>query len=412
MPEYRLKLPAPHQMQEKVRSEAKRFNVVCCGRRWGKTTFGIDQILPPLLAGYPCGWFAPTNKQLAPAWKEIVQVLKPITLRKREDLHTLYLLTGGEVELWSMENEDVARGRKYKRIIVDEAAHIANLKDAWQLVIRATLADYQGDAWMFSTPKGMNYFKTLWDRGQDPLKKNWASWQMPTSTNPYILGTEIEEAREDLHELAFSQEYLAQFVNFDGAVFRQVTAAAVATERDEPEEHAEYVFGIDWGRSLDYTVVMVVDARRRKQVHLQRWSSVDYAVQRARIQEMYKTWRPALVLAESNSMGQPIIEQLVRDGVPVQPFLTTNTSKTLAIEGLSLAFERRCIEITQHPQLMAELQSFAAKRLPSGLIRYEAPSGSHDDCVMALAIAWSVVDTYGPRDQLVTFEDREVISPY
>lgn len=412
MPEYRLRLPAPHQAQEKVRSEAKRFNVVCCGRRWGKTTEGIDQLIPVVLEGYPAGWFAPTNKQLEPAWRELVNVLKTVTLRKREDLHSLDLITGGSVEMWSMDKTDVARGRKYKRVVVDEAAHIANLRDAWQLVIRATLTDYEGDAWMFSTPRGMNYFKTLWDRGQDPLRPTWASWQMPTATNPYIQAGEIEEARKDMHELAFSQEYLAQFVNFEGAVFRRVQDAATATWLDEPRDGAEYIFGIDWGRSLDYTVVMVVDARTRSQVHMQRWSSVDYAVQRQRIQAMYKTWRPVLVIAESNSMGQPIIEQLYRDGVPVQPFLTTNASKTLAIEGLGLAFERGDIAITPQAQLLAELQSFAATRLPSGLMRYEAPAGQHDDCVMALAIAWSAIDAYGPRDQFVTYEDREFISPY
>lgn len=345
-------------------------------------------------------------------WRDLVNVLQPITKRKREDLHSLDLITGGSVECWSMDKPDVGRGRKYKRIVVDEAAHIANLHDSWQLVIRPTLTDYQGDAWMFSTPKGMNYFKTLWDRGQDPLRPTWASWQMPTSTNPYISAEEVEEARRDMHELAFAQEYLAQFVNFEGAVFRNVQAAATAVWLDEPEEHGEYIFAIDWGRSLDYTVVMVVDVRRRKVVHLQRWSSVDYVVQRQRIQVMYKTWRPTLVLAESNSIGQPIIEQLTRDGVPIQPFLTTNLSKSLAVEGLSLAFERADIQIPLHPQLMAELQSFAAKRLPSGLIRYEAPKGQHDDCVMALAIAWSVVDAYGPREELLTYEDREDISPF
>lgn len=412
MPEYRLKLPAPHPAQEKVRREAKRFNVVCCGRRWGKSTEGIDRIIPVVLHGYPAGWFAPTNKQLEPVWRELVNVLKPITARKREDLHSLDLITGGSVEMWSMDKTDIARGRKYKRVVVDEAAHISNLKDSWQLVIRATLTDFEGDAWMFSTPHGMNYFKTLYDRGQDPLRPTWASWQMPTATNPYIQPGEIEEARKDMHELAFAQEYLAQFVNFEGAVFRRVMDAATANTLDAPERGREYVFGIDWGRSLDYTVVIVVDATARQVVHMQRWSTVDYAVQRDRIRVMYERWRPALVIAESNSMGQPVIEQLFRDGVPVKAFYTSNASKTLAVEGLALAFERGDIRVISDPQLLAELQSFAAKKLPSGMMRYEAPSGQHDDCVMALAIAWSAIDPYGAQEHLVGFEDREIISPY
>lgn len=413
MREIRLSLPEPHRAQQKVIDGAKRFNVLCCGRRWGKTKFGIDRLMKPMLDGYEVGWFAPTNKQLAPAWRELQIVLKPVTLKKSERDHRLDLLSGGAIEMWSLDNDDVARGRKYKEAVIDEAAlPCIDLQYNWQFVIRPTLTDYAGGAWFLSTPRGMNYFKTLFDRGNDPLRPTWASWQMPTAENPFISEAEIEEARKDLHELAFNQEYLAQFVNFEGTVFRRVIEAATATALEAPERGHEYVFGIDWGRSLDYTVVMIVDATARAVVHMQRWSTVDYAVQRDRIRTMYAHWRPALVIAESNAMGQPVIEQLFRDGVPVQPFLTTNASKTLAIEGLMMAFERCDIRVIPDPQLLAELQSFASSKLPSGLTRYEAPSGQHDDCVMALAIAWSAIDAYGPREQVITYEDREAISPY
>ena len=87
-------------------------------------------------------------------------------------------------------------------------------------------------------------------------------------------------------------------------------------------------------------------------------------------------------------MGGPVIEQLQRDGLKVKPFMTTNASKTEAIEALALAFERGEIRILNDPALIGELQAFEAKPLPSGLMRYDAPSGGHDDTVMALAIAW------------------------
>src|SRR5213592_3258233 len=95
----------------------------------------------------------------------------------------------------------------------------------------AMLTDYIGDAWFLSTPKGMNYFKTLFDRGQDREREDWASWQMPTSENPYIPPREIESARLDLTESAFNQEYLAWFVNWEGSVFRRVGEAATVAVR-------------------------------------------------------------------------------------------------------------------------------------------------------------------------------------
>ena len=90
-------------------------------------------------------------------------------------------------------------------------------------------------------------------------------------------------------------------------------------------------------------------------------------------------------------MGEPLIEQLQQDGLPVTPFVTTNATKAAAIEALSLAFERGEIEILNDPALIGELQAYEAKRLPSGLLRYGAPEGMHDDCVMALALAWQAV---------------------
>ena len=90
-------------------------------------------------------------------------------------------------------------------------------------------------------------------------------------------------------------------------------------------------------------------------------------------------------------MGEPIIEALSRSGLPVRPFNTTNATKAVIIEALALAFERRDITILNHPVLTSELQAYEASKLPSGLTRYSAPESMHDDCVMSLALAWSVM---------------------
>lgn len=88
-------------------------------------------------------------------------------------------------------------------------------------------------------------------------------------------------------------------------------------------------------------------------------------------------------------MGSPLVEKLQReDRLPVRGFVTTNATKADIIEGLALSFERGEIQILNDNQLVGELMAYDQERLPSGLIRYGAPSGSHDDCVMALALAW------------------------
>ncbi len=67
----------------------------------------------------------------------------------------------------------------------------------------------------------------------------------------------------------------------------------------------------------------------------------------------------------------------------------TNAIKTNLVEGLSLAFEQGQIEILDDPVLIGELQAYESERLPSGLVRYNAPDGLHDDCVSALMLAYA-----------------------
>jgi hypothetical protein len=388
-----ISLPSPHAAQRAVLSAARRFNVLACGRRWGKSTIGIDRIVKPALEGFPTAWFSPTYKMLLESWREIQDVLAPVIVSRNNAEFRIELRGGGSVVMFSLDGEvaESVRGRAFKCIVIDEAALVRNLRELWETAIRATLADYRGEAWFLSTPRGMNDFKLFFDRGQDLEREDWGSSQMPTSANPHIDPAEIESARDDMTEAAFNQEFLAQFVNWEGAVFRRVMEAATADRRDTPEPDHEYVIGADWGRSTDYTVFTVVDVTARAMVDMDRSNRVDYTVQRGRLQALYQKWRPRTIIAEQNSIGQPIIEQLQRDGLPVQPFVTTNASKAEIIEALALAFEQGSIAILSDPVLLGELQAFAAEQLPGGALRYSAPGGRHDDTVVSLALAWSVI---------------------
>ena len=408
-----LSLPAPHPGQLAVIQQSKRFNVVCCGRRWGKTVLGMDRLIHLALEGKPVAWFSPSYKLLADTWRELRSRLAPVTRDKSEQEKRIELITGGVIDLWSLDSPDAARGRKYAGVVVDEAAMIPALEEAWQQSIRPTLTDLAGEAWFLSTPKGMNYFKVLYDCGQDPTRGDWASWQMATSANPFLDPAEIEAARLDMTEAAFNQEYLALFVNWEGSVFRRVSEAATGVSSGEPDARHEYIIGCDWGRSNDYTVFVVLDATAHAVVELDRSHRVDYALQCGRLRALRDRWRPEEIIAEHNSIGQPIIEQLTRDGIRVQPFTTTNASKAKAIEALALAFERGDIGILNDPVLVGELVAYQAERLPSGLVRYGAPSGQHDDCVMALAMAWTAISSqdraiYPIRNSEITIPPFEI----
>ena len=81
-----LSLPAPHPAQKKLICEAKRFNVLCCGRRWGKTVLGMDRLIHSALQRKPVAWFSPSNKLMSDTWRVLRSTLAPIT---REQIGTL-----------------------------------------------------------------------------------------------------------------------------------------------------------------------------------------------------------------------------------------------------------------------------------------------------------------------------------
>lgn len=348
----------------------------------------MDRLLHAAVHGFPVAWFAPTYKLASPVFRELqIRVQGVLKHSDKQERH-LELVTGGNIDVWSLDSVDAGRGRAYKRVVIDEAAMVPSLSEAWQQSIRPQLTDYQGDAWFLSTPKGIaSDFHQLFQRGTDPLQTEWASWHLPTRTNPHIVGSEIEAARQDMTDLAFAQEYLAQFVSWEGAVFRRIRDAV----REMPTNVPAVIIGVDWGRVNDYTVFTGISATGQV-VGLDRFRGQEYSMQRGRLLEFWrKLGQQAVIVAESNSMGGPVVEQLQRDGLPVHAFLTTSSSKSAIIEALALAFERTIIGIPDDPVLIGELQAFEGKPTPSGMIRYSAPEGMHDDTVMSLAIAWSAL---------------------
>ena len=352
---------------------------------------GLDLAIDIAVEGWPVGWFSPTYKDLIDVWRDAVTVLEPVTTRRNVQERRIELIKDGLIEFWSLDNVDAGRGRRYARIIIDEAALVKELLQAWHASIRPTLTDFQGDGWFLSTPKGRNGF---WHLAQlansDP---DWIAWQMPTSTNPFIAPTEIDAAQRQLPERIFAQEYLAQFLEDAGGVFRRVMEAATATEQQSAVADHAYIIGVDWGKYNDFTALAVVDMTDNALVHLDRFNQIDYTVQVGRLRALAERFRPVSIVAEKNSMGEPLVEQLQREDLPVEPFQTTNATKAAAIDGLSLAFERGDISILNDMVLINELQSYEMERLPSGMLRYSAPEGLHDDTVMALALAWTGVTT-------------------
>lgn len=205
-------LPRLHKGQQDILDGSKRFNVIKCGRRFGKTILTEELTVQPMLDAGFVGYWTPTYKDLYDVWNELKYILHPVIESKDESVKQIRLITGGKLDMWSMEDPDNGRGRKYNRAIIDEAEKTKNLKQCWESTIRQTLTDYKGDAWLMSTPKfGMTYFKKLYKNAE--TQGNWASFKKSTYDNPFIDPAEIDEAKNQMDDLTFACEYLAEDVD-------------------------------------------------------------------------------------------------------------------------------------------------------------------------------------------------------
>lgn len=220
--EVEISLETPHPAQRYILDNAKRFNHLRCGRRFGKTSL-IAELSEIALDGQFVGIWFPTYKDLDPVWEELKKTFSPVTKEKNEVLHQIILFTGGIIDFWSMENPDNGQGRKYHRAIIDEAAKSPNLYKAWENTIRPTLTDYIGDAYILSRPKGKNNGFYLIEEKHKQFE-NWAFFHFTSYDNAkdvggYLERSEIEEARQQLDDINFRQEYLADYVDANDSPF-------------------------------------------------------------------------------------------------------------------------------------------------------------------------------------------------
>lgn len=407
-------MPRPHPGQKDILRETNRFNVVACGRRFGKTILGTHRFARAVLEGKPAGWFAPTYKYLTDVWRASERILKPgiKVLSKQE--RRIELINGGVAEFWSLEDKDAGRGRKYALAVIDEAAAVKDLGEIFNEAIRPTLTDLRGGADFLSTPKGMNFFWHCFARGTDLSEREWSSWCKPTIDNPYIAPSEVEAARTQLPDRVFRQEYLAEFIEDAGGVFRRVRESVDVgrTGPIEPRPGCYYAIGVDLARVEDFTVISVLDGDGR-QVYFERFNQISWERQIAAIHDVSVHY-PGRVIIDSTGVGDPICEALRRSGVDLTTYGFTNQSKQVAIDKLALLLERGRLRLMDVPAQTNELLAFEYELTPSRNVRMAAPEGMHDDCVIALSLAAWGLDRYAhvePEPADVESMYESLISP-
>lgn len=212
----------------------------------------------------------------------------------------------------------------------------------------------------------------------------------------------------------------------NNAVFRNVSAIVENYASPvAPQSTFEYVLGVDLARSIDNTVLVVMNKQLKRVEYFERMENenkTSWNYQKEKIAAVSKRYNNALTVVDSSGIGDPITEDLLRAGVnvyfherqdsgKVTPGVKfSSINKENLIEKLKVAIEMKMISIPNERVLIDELIAYESISLPSGQYRFSAPEGKHDDCVIALSLAlwgtnYGMYDTYHPPRQVEPVEE-------
>lgn len=209
-----------HASQFQVFSDSSRFVILAAGRRFGKTILALIELLAVAFAKTKsrCWYIAPTYKQAETiAWKLLLDMIPHEAISKKNEVKLeIILVNGSEIALKGADNEDNLVGVGLNFVVLDEMSLIK--PHVWEKIIRPMLTDTLGRAIFISTPRGKNHFWELWLKGQRH-EDNYSSYQFKTCDNPFIKKSEIEEAKTQLSDQYFRQEYEANFEDYTGLIW-------------------------------------------------------------------------------------------------------------------------------------------------------------------------------------------------
>ena len=222
-----------HPAQQKIHFPAEgdewRFLVVSGGQRGGKTITPAAEIVHELSQPNRRIWIcAPTydlcDRMFEYVWEWVVRqgVLgRNIESKsKTRDNREIRMGWNSWVRCKSTDNNgESCVGEQLDLVVWDECA--PESREIWEGKLFQRLANRQGRGMLISSPRGFNWFKEYYDRGEDPefRKVGWRSIKFSQLDNPFIDKKEILRQKHTMAESAWEQEVMGNFVHFSGLVY-------------------------------------------------------------------------------------------------------------------------------------------------------------------------------------------------
>lgn len=378
--EIRIRLPRPHPNQQKVLDSKAKKKVLLAGRRFGKSLIAQVISITRMLNKQKIAYVTPTFDLAKTFYNEVVKLLPTelITTNNKSELF-IELITGGSLKFYSGESLSRFRGNKYHYIIIDEAAHIPNLKEEYGESILPTLIDYNGDLLLISTPRGKELFYSLFQQGLNK-ENGYESFQFTSYDNPHLSKESIDELIKNLTQHQFNQEILAiAGENSNNPIGTDNIKNNVAELSSLPP----VVFGIDLAKYNDFTVITGLDSNGHM-CYYNRFQK-PWELTKDIIISLSKEFPLIPIYVDSTGVGDVVVEQLQLTCNNINGFKFTTESKPKIIYQLIKDIEAGLIKYNE--QTANEMHTFEYKYSSTGHITFNAQSGYFDDSICSLAIA-------------------------
>ncbi len=375
-----------------------RYGIIEASTKAGKTAGCLVWVIEAALQGksdQDFWWVAPVYGQARIAFRRLKAGLPRESYTANESDLTLTLINGARIVCKSAEKPDNLFGEDVYAAVFDEATRAR--EEAWH-ALRSTLTATRGKVRIIGNVKGRRNWAYRLARKAESGEPGM-SYAKITAYDAIDAGildeAEIEDARRQLPDNVFRELYLAEPSDDEGNPFGMIAIrdCVQPLSTDEP-----VVFGCDLAKSLDWTCLIGLDAKRKVCV----------------FERFQKSWLDTTetirrivgnvpCLTDSTGVGDSILESLQKDRRNFEGFKFTSPSKQQLMESLALAIQKQEIGFPDGV-IPNELESFEYEYTRTG-VRYSAPSGMHDDTVCALALA----NFHKPRPVFtVTAAEREL----
>ena len=397
-----LVLPCTMTQLQVFASRAK-YQSLFTTRRWGKTTFACLKVIEKCKRANALGliwWVAPTYKQCQKPFRTLLSALHRAGLLKTFSRGSMRLITvtGWTIEFRSAEVPDNLRGEGVDLLIIDEQGQVTD--DAWDECLFPTLADTDGDFLGIGTPKGRRgwaykRFRLGLD-GADPrlyYSKRFTAYDALFIPEQFLL-----EAKKNMPEKAFRQEFMAEFLDALGVVFENLRESPRLT----PIRGEGVGIGADWAKKKDWTWFVAVGEKSGCVIDYMRLPQlIAYKRQVEALTEFSKRLeskghKVRRLVHDQTGVGEAI-DELLRQTQLKKIFegltFTYNTKKDLVEEGI-VAFEAGKLGLPvgfendeDGERLLREHEDYSLEITKTGRVLYGAPDGLHDDAVTATLLA-------------------------